>query len=644
MEGKMKIAMVKSEKRLRRSVIGHVVVLSFSFLLINSFHVGAQTSLTIDYNVTTLCAGWHHTVGLKEDGTVVAVGWNADGQLDVSGWTNIKSIAAGCHHTVGLKEDGTVVAVGQYWHGELDVSGWTNIKSIAAGYNHTVGLKEDGTVVAVGENRNGELDVSGWTNIKSIAAGDYHTVGLKEDGTVVAVGSNWGQLDFSGWTNIKSIAAGLCYTVGLKEDGTVVAVGDNSWGQLDVSGWTNIRQPCYLPPTNNTQPGTNVSVTPDLNVTITFNEVTGVGNTTVTVSNTNPGSEKIGFKFLDTYYDISTTATYSGLLTVCLKYDDSNIPAGSEEILKIFHWDGTDWIDVTFSLDTVNNIICAQVSSLSWFAAAYELDSIAPTTNISLSGTLGKNGWYVSNVQVALTATDNEGGSGVAKTEYSFDGFTWNTYTAPFMVSTEGTTSVYYRSTDEAGNVEETKTEAIKIDKTLPVPDVQILPDLSGECSVEIAKIPTATDNCDGKIAATTADPLEYKTQGTYLITWIYSDKAGNVAMQTQTVTVHDITAPAISASDSVCVTVGNGNKKSNKIMLIAQDNCSKNLTLQITKVEVFNNGGNLVNGNGIYEISGNTVYVNPNGNGWTVKITAIAADEFGNTAPVTITKTLLKC
>jgi len=232
----------------------------------------------------------------------------------------------------------------------------------------------------------------------------------------------------------------------------------------------------------------------------------------------------------------------------------------------------------------------------------------------------------------------------MTKTEYSFDVITWNTYTAPFMVSTEGTTTVYYRSTDKAGNVEATKTVAIKIDKTLPVPDVQILPDLSGECSVENIKIPTATDNCDGKIAATTADPLEYKTQGTYLITWSYSDKAGNVAMQTQTVTVHDITAPAISASDPVCVTVGNGNKKSNKIMLIAQDNCSKNLTLQITKVEVFNNGGNLVNGNGIYEISGNTVYINPNGNGWTVKITAIAADEFGNTAPVTITKTLLKC
>ena len=35
-------------------------------------------------------AGFLHTVGLKFDGTVVAVGYNEFGQCDVSGWTNIK--------------------------------------------------------------------------------------------------------------------------------------------------------------------------------------------------------------------------------------------------------------------------------------------------------------------------------------------------------------------------------------------------------------------------------------------------------------------------------------------------------------------------------------------------------------------------
>ncbi len=105
-------------------------------------------------DVATIAAGRYHTVGLKEDGTVVAVGYNSYGQLNVSTWTNIKAIAAGTYHTVGLKEDGTVVAVGYNSYGQPDVfPPWTNIKAIAAGTYHTVGLKEDGTVVAVGDNR-----------------------------------------------------------------------------------------------------------------------------------------------------------------------------------------------------------------------------------------------------------------------------------------------------------------------------------------------------------------------------------------------------------------------------------------------------------------------------------------------------------
>jgi len=63
--------------------------------------------------------------------------------------SNIAPIAGGLYHTVGLKEDGTVVAVGKDLYGQMNVSSWTNIKAIAAGEYYTVGLKEDGTVVAV---------------------------------------------------------------------------------------------------------------------------------------------------------------------------------------------------------------------------------------------------------------------------------------------------------------------------------------------------------------------------------------------------------------------------------------------------------------------------------------------------------------
>jgi len=44
-----------------------------------------------------VAAGGYHTVGLKDDGTVVAVGWNELGQCNVGGWTDITQVAAGCY-------------------------------------------------------------------------------------------------------------------------------------------------------------------------------------------------------------------------------------------------------------------------------------------------------------------------------------------------------------------------------------------------------------------------------------------------------------------------------------------------------------------------------------------------------------------
>ena len=191
-------------------------------------------------DIVAVSAGEYCTVGLKADGTVVAVGHNFYGQCDVSDWRGIVAVSAGGYHSVGLKSDGTVVAVGYNEHGRCDVSGWRDIVAFSAGGRHTVGLKADGTVVAVGYNDDGQCDVSGWRDIVAVSAGIYHTVGLKSDGTVVAVGSNWGQCDVSDWRGIVAVSAGGDHTVGLKSDGTVVAVGGNGRGQCDVSGWRDI--------------------------------------------------------------------------------------------------------------------------------------------------------------------------------------------------------------------------------------------------------------------------------------------------------------------------------------------------------------------------------------------------------------------
>ncbi len=209
--------------------------------------VGANNELQCDVNewfeIDQVAAGGYHTVGLRSDGTVVAAGTTYDGKCDVDGWSEIDQVAAGGWHTVGLESDGTVVAVGVNNQGQCDVGGWIGIDEIAAGGLHTVGLEDGGTVVAVGDNYDGQCDVGNWTDIIHVAAGYYHTVGLKSDGTVVAVGNNdYGQCDVGEWTSISQITAGETHTVGLTSDGNVVAVGSNDDGQCDASRWTEIHQ------------------------------------------------------------------------------------------------------------------------------------------------------------------------------------------------------------------------------------------------------------------------------------------------------------------------------------------------------------------------------------------------------------------
>jgi alpha-tubulin suppressor-like RCC1 family protein/chitodextrinase len=196
--------------------------------------------------VTAIAAGPIHTVALKSDGTVVAWGSNGDGQTTIPvGLTGVTAIAAGDYHTVVLKADGTVVAWGWNGYGQTTIpAGLTGVTAIAAGRNHTVALKNDGTVVAWGNNAHGQTTIpAGLTGVTAIAAGGDYTVALKGDGTVVAWGFNdFGQMTIpTGLTGVTAIAASDIYGFALKTDGTVVAWGDSSNGPLTIpAGLTGV--------------------------------------------------------------------------------------------------------------------------------------------------------------------------------------------------------------------------------------------------------------------------------------------------------------------------------------------------------------------------------------------------------------------
>ncbi|MFB0560864.1 MAG: NosD domain-containing protein [Candidatus Lokiarchaeia archaeon] len=237
------------------------------------------------------------------------------------------------------------------------------------------------------------------------------------------------------------------------------------WDQAGLTG-TATRHLIFV---NNTPTGEDVEVTdPVSGINMTFDNVTDSGTTTVTAIETGPEPPE-GFVIIpsvtgDVYYDINTTANYTGTITIAIPYDETQLTyPWQESFLKLYHWNSTteEWEDVTTWVDTENNIIYGEITSFSIFTVMEPLDVTPPTTTVSLSGTLGLGDWYISDVTVTLTATDDI--TGVALTEYSFDGETWNTFTVPFTVTHKGITTVYYRSTDKVGNVEDTNSVEVKI-------------------------------------------------------------------------------------------------------------------------------------------------------------------------------------
>ncbi len=182
-----------------------------------------------------------------------------------------------------------------------------------------------------------------------------------------------------------------------------------------------------------------------------------------------------------------------------------------------YSFDGTNWLTYTepFVLET------GPIATVFFYATdnagniegiksvTIEVDVTPPETTVSLEGSLGLEDWYVSDVNVSLTAIDDFSDS--VTTVYSFDGNTWIAYTGKILISEEGITTVYFNSTDSFGNVESTKSIDIKIDKTAPETYLTICPEPIGGDPVYVSSTSqfslVATDNPSGS----GLDRIEYR-------------------------------------------------------------------------------------------------------------------------------------
>ncbi|MBV8205900.1 MAG: hypothetical protein JO041_03835, partial [Acidobacteria bacterium] len=108
---------------------------------------------------------------------------------------------------------------------------------------------------------------------------------------------------------------------------------------------------------------------------LTFAQVTQAGQTSLMTSSGGPAPPQ-GFDLGSpaTYYNLSTTAVFTGSLQLCVNY--TGVSFNDPTQLRLLHYESGNWVDVTTSLNTGTMTICGSVTSLSPFVVAQRITSL----------------------------------------------------------------------------------------------------------------------------------------------------------------------------------------------------------------------------------------------------------------------------
>ena len=248
----------------------------------------------------------------------------------------------------------------------------------------------------------------------------------------------------------------------------------------------------------------------------------------------------------------TTTANETRRLNVRKRNEEFNVVL--KEVCGTYihcHYDNGAAFGVEFAASEVSTLDYfhpntngqAKAAATEFAAGPSFADLTAPITTISRDRVAeGVEDWYREPVTVTIKATD--GNDPVAGSEYFYklegsENTAWIKYEAPISVSAEGKTTITARSVDSNGNISETKTDVIKIDKvkptfTLSCPTGPVL--LNSEASYTISG---ASDSKSGFASDPSGTfPIETGKAGSFDNAVQIVDKAGNTTTQHCTIEV----------------------------------------------------------------------------------------------------------
>ena len=184
----------------------------------------------------------NHTLFIKSDGSLWGMGSNSHGQLGNGNNTNLTTpqvlidanasnpiieITHGYNHSLFLRKDGSLWAMGMNNFGQLGDGTTThrstpvkivdsNVVRISAGYFHSLFLKSNGSLWGMGSNTCGELGIN-------LAGGSNtsYDAGIDQNSPVEIVSSG-----------VAQMSGGRFFTIFVKIDGSLWGMGEVDSGRL----------------------------------------------------------------------------------------------------------------------------------------------------------------------------------------------------------------------------------------------------------------------------------------------------------------------------------------------------------------------------------------------------------------------------
>ncbi|NHC13296.1 RCC1 domain-containing protein [Motilibacter deserti] len=568
-------------------------------------------------NVLSVAAGIASSVALRADGTVWTWGANAYGQLgdgtlttrktpvQAVGVTGAVAVDAGDQDTLVLRSDGTVRAWGRNQSGQLgdgttttrrtavSVTGLAGVTGIAAGDTHTLAVLADGTVRAWGANGNGQLGdgtatarktpvvVKGLSEAGVIAAGTAHTLAAARNEASGPQPSGWwpaeGDGDDAAGDLTASLGAGVGFTTGavacafdVPADSAVEIADDPAVeprAAFSFSAWVSPqavtgRRVVAAKSEDGRQAWALAVVDGKLSV-----DVSADGSDVRTVTSTSAVVAAKRWQQVAVTFDGSVTEPervklYVGGLPVAAAAT-AGPHSSVADVAGPLRLGGPGW---SGGIDEARvfpgPLTAAQVADVQAgdvASAGAPCDLVAPVTAAALSPKPNTAGWNNAPVAVTLTATDNTGGTGVGSLTYSASGAqeveedSADGDTATLTVTEEGLTTVSASASDTAGNTEEARAFAVRVDRSAPTATVSRAPaaNAQGWNNGPVTVAWECADAVSGVASCPAPRTFDTDGAGQYALGSVV-DAAGNTAAVRSGDVSIDTTAPTLTAGLAV--------------------------------------------------------------------------------------------